>query len=36
MDQLIDYAEKLHKPNEGQSGFVIRGTRERGDNGYHH
>ncbi|WP_099355251.1 ABC transporter substrate-binding protein [Fredinandcohnia onubensis] len=34
MDELLEYAKKLHKPEKDQAGFVIRGTREGGDNGF--
>lgn len=34
MDEIVAAAEKLHKPEEGQSGFVARGTREGNENSF--
>lgn len=34
MEELIEYAEKLHQPDNNQSGFVARGTREGNQNSF--
>src|SRR5699024_54045 len=32
MEELVEYAEKLHKPDNNQAGFVSRGTKEGNEN----
>lgn len=34
MEELLEYAEILHKPEENQAGFVARGTREGNQNSF--
>ncbi len=34
LDELLEYAKKLNKPEEGQYGFVTRGTREGNANSF--
>src|SRR5699024_10110388 len=34
MEELLEYAEKLHHPDKNQAGFVARGTREGNQNSF--